>query len=92
MALLDRLIGIGEEQKLPVHEFTAALGEYKRGAITGAQIVSDFDLSAGEATSLENFLDNLDGSTIDRAMIHDVLLLAEGGRYTKAQVQARLGV
>lgn len=91
MALLDRLIGT-EEPKLPVHQFMAALAEYKRAAITGPQIVSAFDLSAGEATSLQDFLDNLDSVAIDRSMIHDVLLLAEAGYYTKAQVQARLGV
>lgn len=91
MGLLDRLIGT-EDPKLPVHQFMAALAEYKRGALTGTQVASTFGLSAGEAISLQAFLDNLGASTIDRAMIHDVLLLAETGLYTKAQVQFRLGV
>lgn len=91
MALLDRLLGT-EEPKLPTHQFMAALAEYKRGAITGPQIVSAFGLSGAEATALQFFLDNLDGSTIDRTLIHDVLLLGESGYYTKTQVQNRLGV
>ena len=91
MALLDRLLGT-EEPKLPVHEFMAGLAEYKRGAITGAQVVSAFNLSGTEATQLQGFLDNLDGDTISRELIHDVLLLGEGGYYTKTQVKNRLGV
>lgn len=91
MALLDRLIGT-EEPKIPVHQFMAALAEYKRSALTGAQIVSAFGLSAGETTALQSFLDNLDGATIDRGLVHDVLLLAENGYYTKSVVQSRLGV
>lgn len=91
MTLLDRLIGI-EDPKLPVHQFMSALAEYKRGAVTGVQVVSAFGLDAAETTSLQDFLDNLDANSIDRAMIHDVLILAEGGQYTKSQVQSRLGV
>jgi hypothetical protein len=91
MPLLDRLLGT-EEPKLPVHEFMAALAEYKRGAVSKAQIVSAFDLSAGEATALDAYLSALDADTIDRTLIHDVLMLGEGEYYTKAQVQSRLGV
>jgi len=91
MALIDRLLGT-EDPKLPVHQFMAALAEYKRGAITGANIVSAFGLSAGEAISLQSFLNNLDSSSIDRTLIHDVLLLGESGYYTKTQVTTRLGI
>lgn len=93
MTLLTRLLGSNPaEDKLPVHEFMAALAEYKRGAVTGPQVVTAFGLSAQEATAPQTFLNNLDGNSIDRAMIHDVLLLGEGGYYTEAQVKARLGV
>lgn len=91
MSLLDRLLG-NELPKLPIHTFMAALAEYKRGAITGAQVVSAFALSVTEQTALATWLLNLDTSSIDRALIHDCLLLAEAELYTKTQVQARLGV
>jgi hypothetical protein len=93
MSLLTRLIDPAEgEEKLPVHQFMAGLAEYKRGAITGPQLVEAFNLSGAEATQLQNFLDNLDGDAIDRALIHDVLLLGETGLYSAAQVVSRLGV
>ena len=81
MPLFERLVGT-EDPKLPVHQFMAALAEYKRGEVTGVQVATAFDLSAGEATNLQEFLDNLDADTISRDVIHDVLLLAEGGYYT----------
>lgn len=93
MSLLTRLIGTNTSgDKLPVHQFMAGLAEYKRGAVTKAQIVAAFDLSADEATALDEWLTNLDADTIDRALIHDVLMLAEEDRYTIAQVKARLGI
>lgn len=93
MSLLTRLLEPQPgEQKIPVHQFMAALAEYKRGAVTGAQVVAKFNLDAGETTQLQNWLDNLDGDTINRQLIHDVLMLGETGLYSQAQVVARLGV
>jgi hypothetical protein len=70
----------------------AALAEYKRGAVTGQNIVDAFNLSGSEATQLNTWLTNLDTDAINRQLIHDVLLLGEGEYYSKAQVQSRLGV
>jgi len=95
MSLLTRLIDpdleAGEE-KIPAHQFMAALAEYKRGAITGQQVVGAFDLSGAEATSLQSWLANLDTDVINRQLIHDVLLLGEAGLYPMPMVQNRLGV
>ena len=91
MAILPRLLGT-EEPRLPIHQFMAALAEYKRGAITGPQIVSGFGLSPTEATQLQDFLDNLDADTVNRALIHDVLLLGERGYYSPSLVATRLGL
>jgi len=91
MSLLDRLLGT-EDPSLPVHQFMAALGEYKRGAVTKTDVVNAFSLSAGEATSLQSFLNELDASMIDRSKIHDVLLLGEANLYTKTKVKAELGI
>jgi hypothetical protein len=93
MSLLTRLIDPLEgEEKLPVHQFMAALAEYKRGAVTGAQVVSAFNLSGSEATALQEFLTNLDSDAINRAMIHDILMLGEDGQYPIATVRTRLGL
>lgn len=91
MSLLDRLIGT-EEPKLPVHQFMAAMAEYKRGSVTGAQVISGFGLSGAEATNLQDFLTNLDTDVINRQKIHDVLMLAEAGFYPKAKVKTELGL
>lgn len=93
MSLLTRLLTPAPgEQKIAVHQFMAALAEYKRGAVTGAQVVAAFNLDATETTQLQNWLDNLNTDAINRQLIHDVLLLGETGLYTQAQVIARLGV
>lgn len=93
MSLLTRLIAPSDsEEKLPVHTFMAALAEYKRGAITGQNVVDAFELSVSEATQLQDFLDNLDASSIDRTLIHDVLLLGEAGHFNESQAKGRLGI
>ena len=91
MSLLDRLLGT-EEPNLSIHAFMAAMAEYKRGAVTGQQVVDVFALSPQEATHLQEFLDNLDSDAINRAVIHDVLLLGGDGLYPKTMVKNRLGL
>ncbi len=91
MSLLTRLVApLEEEIKLPVHQFMAGLAEYKRGEITGSALIIAFNLSVPEAAQLQAFLTNLDNDTINRAVIHDVLMLGEAGYYTLSQVQNRL--
>lgn len=93
MSLLTRLVNPNPgEDKLPVHQFMAGLAEYKRGAVTKNQFVNAFGLSGAEATQLDEFLSGLDLDSTDRSLIHDVLMLAEAGYYTNAQVKARLGL
>jgi hypothetical protein len=93
MALLDRLIApLENEEKLPIHEFMAALAEYKRGVVTKQNIITAFGLNTAEANALQDFLTNLDSSSINRSLIHDVLLLGEGGHYTKTQIKNRLNI
>lgn len=100
MTLLDRLLNLqgDDEVSLPPHQFMAGLAEYKRGAVTRAQVKAAFDLSAAEGNQLDAFLNNFDADTIDRTLVHDVLLLGRGRRpdgtafYPKATVKTRLGV
>lgn len=94
MVLLARLLGTQPEgqEKIAVHQFMAALAEYKRGAATKANIVNAFNLTTAEAVQLQQFLNNLDASMIDRSLIHDVLLLGEAGLYNETQVRTRLSV
>ena len=92
MSLLDRLIGTNLEEKLPVHAFTAVLSEYKRGAVTGTQVGELLELSAEEKTQLQGFLGKLDSDTINRSLLHDVLMLGESGLYDKNDVKNRLGL
>lgn len=70
----------------------AALGEYKRGSVTANQIVDGLNLNATEATNLNEWLAGLDNDTIDRQLIHDVLLLLEAQLYTIAKAKTRLGI
>ncbi len=93
MSLLSRLVDPAPgEEKLPTHQFMASLAELKRAApgVTIASIVTAFNLSAGEQTELEGLVNNAYLDKIDRGMLHDVLLLGEGGQYSLATCQSRL--
>jgi hypothetical protein len=91
MAILQRIKG-AEKPKICSHDIMAALAEYKRGAVTAAQIVAAFDLTPAEATNLDQWLTNLDTDVINRQLIHDVLMLLEGDYYTVAIAKTRLGI
>jgi len=95
MSLLSRLTEpAAGEVKIPIHAFMAALAELKRDAagVDLARIAafSDFNLDAGEQTSLQTFIDNFLGDLITRERIHDVLLLGEAGFYTVQECSDRL--
>lgn len=93
MPLLQRLISpAANEEKISVHQFMAALAEYARGAVTGMQVANSFNLTSGEVTSLQEWLDNIDTSAINRNLIHDVLMLGEDGRYSESTVKNRLQI
>ena len=54
MGLYERLLQVGDgEVKIPVHQFMSALSEFERGGMTRAQVVTAFNLSAGEGTELD---------------------------------------
>ena len=93
MALFSRLAGDSpDDDKISVHHFMSALSEYQRGQGNKNQLVNAFNLDTGEADDLQLILDEIDLGNIGRAIIHDVLLLVEGGFYTKSQARSRLGV
>lgn len=104
MALYDRLMGLAEP-RIPVHYFSATMGEFARGRITGGQAqaiinaASGAPLSPSEVTEATTLLGTITGSAtvkIARAKeIDDVLMLAEQNFApydTPALVKARLGV
>lgn len=95
MGLITRLtVPLQGEKKLPVHQFTAALAEYVRGEISGSTLVSMFNLSSEEQTTLSNWLSGIDGSgrtAIDiRTEVEDILELGEVGLYDIETVTTRL--
>jgi len=93
MSLLSRLVSPAPgEDKLPVHQFMAAVAELKRAApgVTVSSIATAFGLSAGEQTELESFLNTLYVDGISRELIHDVLMLGEDNLYTLQQCADRL--
>lgn len=89
MGLLDRLAG-SEEPKIAVHTFMALLAEFKRGHITGQQAIQYLELSDSEVQEAQALIARINAGAVDRADIHDVLLLLETGAYTKSIAQNRL--
>lgn len=93
MGLLTRLVApLPGEVKIPVHQFMAALAEFKRGApnVTIVAIGTAFGLSAPELVELDAFVANQLGDVITREMVHDVLMLGEDGIYTVQNCADRL--
>lgn len=105
MPLYERLMGIGDVVKIPVHQFQAAVGEFGRGRLTQAQAqaviesVSGAPLAPDEVTDTQTLLNTVTGTAtakLARATeIDHVLMLAERrppGYDTVAAVKTRLGV
>jgi len=97
MSLLTRLVDPDHqagEEKIPVHQFTAAMAEYRRGALSGASFVAMFELVGDEVTTLQNWAANIDTSGKSpeqiRTEVEDILELGEHGYYDIATVQSRL--
>jgi hypothetical protein len=93
MSLLSRLLHPAEgEEKIPSHQFTAVLGEYKRGApgVTLAAIADVWGLTAGEQTDLQTIANRFVADEITRELIHDCLLLGEQAIYTEQGVADRI--
>jgi len=95
MGLYERILRL-EEPKIPVHAFMAALAERKRGQITGANIVTLFDLDATATTEVIALNARFDDvvTPLTGVEVHDVLLLADAGLgyTTVAALKNRLGV
>lgn len=95
MSLLDRLTGL-EAPKLPVHQFWAALTEFQDGAITKAQLISEFSLAGTDVTELDWLISKYQASTNKENFvhrIHSLFCLAEFNHFNyndKATMQARI--
>jgi len=108
MPLYERLMGLDEPTngpRIPIHYFTATMGEFARGVITGAQAqtiieaASSAPLSAADVTEAQALLATISGSATNKLarakLIEDVLLLSElkpPGYDTPALIRTRLGV
>lgn len=98
MSLLTRLIDPDEEageEKIPVHQFMAAITEYARGApgVTVSAIVTAFNLSPAEEAALTAwYIAEIQTGNLSREVVHDALLLGEGKQYTLNQVKNRLNL
>lgn len=107
MPLYDRLLGIGDADKIPVHQFQATLAEFGRGRLTGQQAqtiinaISGSPLLADEVTDAQAPLTTITSASGAMAKlarvaeIDHVLMLAEAlapGYNTPALIKARLGV
>lgn len=102
MALIDRLAGLGDPEnnrKLPITYFWANLYELSQGKRTKAQIVSLFQLDAGESDELQWLIDkyNIQPNATAKAkfveLINVILIMAEArapGYTTNAELVARI--
>lgn len=93
MAFYPRLFGL-ERPRIPVSTYCCMVREFKRGQATRAQIVTAFNLSAGEASAH----DDLMASAVSFDRIADMLFVAHAHEMrtrlgiTEANLKPRLGV
>ena len=97
MSLVTRLVSPDKnagEVKLPVHQFTMAIAEYMRGALLGADLVTKFNLDAGEVVTLQQWQTVLDASPDPaagwRSQLEDIFGLGETKHYSMIEVESRL--
>jgi hypothetical protein len=94
VGLYERLLGLSEP-KLPVHQFTAAMGEVRRGKVSPATVAAAFQLDAAEQAETGTLSARFnDAPPLTSVELHEVLCLAEQGRAygTVATLKTRLGV
>lgn len=102
MALIDRLAGIGDPetaQKLAVNTFHSLLYELSAGQVTKGQIVSYFDLDAGEEAELDYLIGRYNAQPDSAAkgrfveLMRVIFILAEAqvpGYSENSQIVARI--
>ena len=82
VTLFQRVVGdiSVDESRIPIHGIRAMFGEVEREALTPADIVTQYDLDAGQQADLDTLLTKMVGAT-DRAHLSrftfDWLVLAE---------------
>jgi len=98
MPLYERLTGIGmtsAETRISIHAFYALLTERKRGSVSNAQVISAFNLNAGEQTELTTLVARVTAGSLTGPEIHEVLIIAEAKLApfdSVALVKSRFGV
>lgn len=86
MALLDRLSGnqLPTEEKLPVHQFQAAVNLWELGLLSRADVIAGFNIAASEEADLD-FLKTKYAAALNKPEymkgLDSVLLLAEQNRF-----------
>lgn len=98
--LIRRLAGDEtlDREKIAVHQFSAALGEAKRGVtgltdagtINKAWLVATFGLDATEESQLETLITKIVADDFTREEFEDWFMLAEIGAYTVADIVSRI--
>ncbi len=102
MALIERLMGV--EEKITVHAFFAANHQRIDGALTRAQVIAMFNMTANDTTEYDALAAlaptgtqalNVAQKSMFIEKIHAVFILAEGryaGYATPAEVRSKLGI
>jgi hypothetical protein len=95
MALYERIIGIGNASKIPVHQLRALLAEVARTRLTLAQAEAALGLTAEDRTELATLRTRMQTDpTLTPDVVEQVAVLAESGMAytTPAAMRARFGV
>ena len=94
MGLFERIKGEGQDPKISIHSFVAAMAEIRRGQMTLGQAQTLFVLDAGEQTEALAVLNALNALTFTERELKDVLYMVESEHDpydTVAKVKTRLG-
>jgi hypothetical protein len=87
VALYDRLMGLADP-KLPVHQFMAALGEWERGKMTRAQVISAMTIQPTEEADLDT-LANIVRTPLESYPLSGRVVLTNVGATYDANIDAQ---
>jgi hypothetical protein len=97
MSLYSRIRAGEGAAKIPVHPFSAALGEWAEGQITRQNVIDAFALSAGEQTEIDALAATYASKPSAAAKVgylwqlERAFILVEAGLYDEAKAKSVLG-
>lgn len=93
MALIERLIGEGDVEKLSIHAIGSTLRLLQSSLITKPQALARWpELTGTDISDLGDIMDRITGSAITGGDVESALILGESGKMNATEIRSILGL